>query len=144
MQHGKSPDPSLAEPDKMDFDMDAQGNVDIYFTEIRPGNIKRYSAATKTVKTLVNLPNWGGDESDYLTVTNFKRVEEGVTSIALDPNFKSNHWLYVHWSPLPANVPTFRVSRFTVVGDTILMNSEKVLLSIDGQPGLFGHEQSFV
>ncbi len=133
MQHGKSPDPSLAEPDKMDFDMDAQGNVDIYFTEIRPGNIKRYSAVTKTVKTLIKLPNWGGSSTDYLTVKNSNHVEEGVTGIALDPNFKINHWLYVHWSPLPATAPTFRVSRFTVVGDTILMNSEKVLLSIDAQ-----------
>jgi hypothetical protein len=133
MQHGKSPDPSLAEPDKMDFDIDAQGNVDIYFTEIRPGNIKRYSAVTKTVKTLVKLPNWGGSSTDYLTVKNSNHVEEGLTGVALDPNFKSNHWLYVHWSPLPTTAPTFRVSRFTVVGDTILMNSEKVLLSIDAQ-----------
>ena len=53
VRHGQAPDPGLAEPDKMDFDMDAQGNVDIYYTEIRPGNIKRYRAAAKTAKTLV-------------------------------------------------------------------------------------------
>jgi len=132
VHRGQAPDANLAEPDKMDFDMDAQGNVDIYYTEIRPGNIKRYSAATKTVKTLVKLPNWGLG-SDYQTVHNNNQVEEGVTGIVLDPKFKTNHWIYVHWSPLPDNNEVFKISRFTVTGDTILLSSEKVLLTIPGQ-----------
>lgn len=132
VMHNKQPDPDLAEPDKLAFDMDAQGNTDVYFTEIRPGNIKRYSAATKKVKTLVKLPNWGL-ESDYLTVKNNTSVEEGVTGIALDPNFKTNHWIYVHWSPLPATLAVFRISRFTVTADTILLSSEKILLQFDAQ-----------
>lgn len=132
MQAGKAPDPTLSEPDKLAFDMDAQGNVDIYFTEIRPGKIKRYSAKTKTVKTLVKLPNWGLG-SDYQVVANGKNVEEGVTGIALDPNFKTNGYVYVHWSPLPDSLRVFRISRFTVTGDTILLSSQKILLDIPGQ-----------
>jgi glucose/arabinose dehydrogenase len=132
VHRGQQPDPNLAEPDKMDFDMDAQGNVDIYYTEIRPGNIKRYSAATRTVKTLVKLPNWGLG-SDYTVMKNGNNVEEGVTGIALDPDFKKNHYLYIHWSPLPNNLEVFRISRFTVTGDTILMSSEKVVLEIPAQ-----------
>ena len=132
VQAYKDPDQDLQEPDKMDFSMDEKGNVDIYFVEIRPGKIKRYSAATKTVKTLVKLPNWG-DGSDYQTVHNQNQTEEGVTGIVLDPNFKTNHYIYVHWSPLPDTNQVFRISRFTVVGDTILMASEKIVLTIPGQ-----------
>ena len=132
VQAYKDPDQDLQEPDKMDFSMDAQGNVDIYFVEIRPGNIKRYSGATKKVKTLVKLPNWGNG-SDYQTVHNQNQTEEGVTGIVLDPNFKTNHYIYVHWSPLPDTNQVFRISRFTVAGDTILMASEKVVLTIPGQ-----------
>ncbi len=131
VQRGKAPDPELAEPDKMAFDMDDQGNVDVYFVEIRPGNIKRYNAATKTVKTLVKLPNWGL-ESDYLTVK-LGVTEEGVTGIAMDPNFKTNHWVYIHWSPLPATLAVFRISRFTVTGDTILLSSEKIIMQFPAQ-----------
>lgn len=123
--------PLISEPTKMDFDMDASGNVDIYFVEIRPGNIKRYSGATKTLKTLVKLPNWGGGNSRYFSIES--GVEEGVTGIVLDPNFKSNHFVYVHWSPLPDTLQVFRISRFTVAGDTILLSSQKVLLEIPGQ-----------
>ena len=129
---GLAPDKNLVEPDKMDFDMDAAGNVDIYFTEIRPGNIKRYNGATKTVKTLVKLPNWGLG-SDYRSVPNSRHTEEGVTGIVLDPNFKTNHFIYVHWSPLPDTLDVFRISRFTVTGDTILMSSEKIILQFPAQ-----------
>jgi cytochrome c len=135
MRKGLAPDPSLAEPDKLAFDMDAQGNVDVWFTEIRPGNIKRYSAKTKTVKVLAKLPNWGGPGSDYLTVKNSNNVEEGVTGIALDPNFKTNHFVYIHWSPLPATTAVFRISRFTYdpTADNIPLNSEKILMEFPAQ-----------
>jgi len=129
----------LSEPDKIAFDMDASGNTDVYWVEIRPGKIKRYNAATKTIKLLTQLPNWGRGtgNNDYLTVKNSTSVEEGVTGIALDPNFKTNRWVYIHWSPLPATNEVFRVSRFTITtganGDTILPSSEKVILEIPGQ-----------
>ena len=120
VQRGQAPDPGLSGPVKMDFDMDSKGNVDIYFVELRVGNIKRYNAATKTVTTLVKLPDWTGPE-------------EGVTSIALDRDFKTNHFLYVHWSPQPASLEVYRISRFTVTGNTIDPVSEKIVLQIDGQ-----------
>jgi hypothetical protein len=140
IQSKKQPDPNLQEPDKMAFDMDADGNTDIYFTEIRPGNIKKYSAKTKTVKTLVKLPNWGGGTSNYQTVSNGSagvdqpgNVEEGVTGIALDPNFKTNGWVYIHWSPLPSTLAVFRVSRFTVKNEAIDLGTEKILLQFAAQ-----------
>ena len=43
MRRTIAPDPDPREPDKLAFGMDPQGNVDVCFTEIRPGNIKRYA-----------------------------------------------------------------------------------------------------
>jgi glucose/arabinose dehydrogenase len=131
VRNGIAPDPDLQEPDKLAFNMNADGTVDVYYTEIRPGNIKRYNAKTKTVTTLVSLPNWG--KGSYLTIPNNGNIEEGVTGIALDPNFKTNGWLYVHWSPLPANKPVYRISRFTVANNKIELNTEKIILEIPAQ-----------
>ncbi|MEO6096993.1 MAG: PQQ-dependent sugar dehydrogenase [Fibrobacteria bacterium] len=136
MRRSIAPDPALSEPDKMAFDMDDQGNVDVYFTEIRPANIKRYNAKTKTVTTLGHFPVWTGP---YANKENNKgsNVEEGVTGIVLDPDFKTNHWMYVHWSPASANV--FRVSRFTLEGDKINFATEKILLQFESQRDLCCH-----
>ncbi len=124
VRRGVAPDASLAEPIKMDFDRDAQGNVDIYFVELR-GNVKRYNAVTKTVTTLATLPRWTGP----YTSSGVTNLNEGITGIVLDPQFKTNHFLYIHWSP--ANAIVFRISRFTV-SDNIL-TAEKILLDIPAQ-----------
>ena len=136
MRRSIAPDPQLAEPDKLAFDMDADGNVDVYFTEIRPGNIKRYNAKTKTVTTLTTLPVWKGP---YTGQGNTKgtNIEEGATGIALDPDFKTNGYIYVHWSPASAVV--FRISRFTVANNKIDLTSEKIVLQYEAQRGLCCH-----
>ncbi len=128
LMRDKQPDPNIAEPDKLAFDMDASGNVDVYFTEIRPGNIKRYNAKTKTVTTLATLPVWKGP---YTSVNNSGNIEEGATGIALDPDFKTNGYVYIHWSPASATV--FRISRFTLKNDKLDMASEKIVLDIGAQ-----------
>ncbi|MDB5105424.1 MAG: cytochrome c class [Fibrobacteres bacterium] len=136
MRRTIAPDPNLAEPDKLAFDMDAQGNVDVYFTEIRPGNIKHYNPRTKAVTTLAKLPVWKGP---YAAKDNNKgaNIEEGVTGIALDPGFKTNGWMYIHWSPASENV--FRISRFTVVDDKIDINTEKIVLQFESQRDMCCH-----
>ncbi|HKP95519.1 MAG TPA: PQQ-dependent sugar dehydrogenase, partial [Fibrobacteria bacterium] len=136
MRRSIAPDPGLAEPDKLAFDMDAEGNVDVYFTEIRPGNIKRYNAKTKTVTTLAKLPVWTGPYSDR-TNNKGSNIEEGVTGIALDPNFKTNGWVYIHWSPASAVV--FRISRFTVADNKIDPGTEKIVLEFPAQRSLCCH-----
>ena len=125
-------DNTFGEPAKMAFDMDAEGNVDVYFVELRPGNVKRYNAKTKTTTTLVKLPNWGMS-TDYIKVKNSGNVEEGVHGIALDPNFKTNGYVYIHWSPLPITNEVFRISRFTVANNAIALSTEKVLIDIPAQ-----------
>ena len=136
IQRSVAPDPDLAEPDKLAFDMDAQGNVDLYFTEIRPGNIKHYNSRTKTVSILATLPVWTGP---YYAKDNNRgqNIEEGVTGIALDPNFKTNGYVYIHWSPKSASV--FRISRFTVASDKIDLSSEKIVLEFEAQREMCCH-----
>jgi cytochrome c len=136
MRRSIAPYPDLAEPDKLAFDMDAQGNVDVYFTEIRPANIKHYNPRTKAVTTLITLPVWKGP---YAAKDNNKgtNIEEGVTGVVLDPGFKTNGWMYVHWSPASANV--FRISRFTVVSDKIDIGTEKIVLQYESQRDMCCH-----
>jgi cytochrome c len=136
MRRSIAPDPQLAEPDKLAFDMDAQGNVDVYFTEIRPGYIKHYNPRTKAVTTLATLPVWKGP---YTNKQNNKgaNIEEGATGIVLDPNFKTNGYVYIHWSPASAIV--FRISRFTIANDKIDLGTEKIILQYEAQRDLCCH-----
>ncbi|GAA2336319.1 ThuA domain-containing protein [Dactylosporangium salmoneum] len=61
----------------------------------------------------------------------FPDYESGLLSIALDPAFATNHWVYLFYSPTTASVD--RLSRFTMNGDTLDPASEKVLLDVPVQ-----------
>lgn len=62
----------------------------------------------------------------------FTGNEDGLIGIRLDPNFATTNWVYLYYAPndgVPRNV----LSRFTVVGDTLDLASEKVVLTVDTQ-----------
>jgi cytochrome c len=59
-------------------------------------------------------------------------LEDGLLGIALDPGFATNNWLYLYYSPSAAT-PLQRVSRFTMIGNTLDLSSEKVLLIVSTQ-----------
>ncbi len=105
-------DPATTEPLKMAFDMDAEGNVDVYFVQ-RFGLLRKYDGATKTTVNLgkFTVPTGGSD---------------GLIGIALDPGFKANRWIYLYYS----TTTEWRVSRFTLAGAQVDMASEIVVLSI--------------
>jgi cytochrome c len=98
-----------AEPMKMAFDLlaakteDAKGRVDVYFTE-RLGNVRKYDSKTSKVITLAKIP------------LNINSVEssDGVLGIALDPAFKTNHYVYIYYTFVSASEKNWRVSRFTL------------------------------
>lgn len=102
-----------SEPLKMAFDMDAQGNVDVYFTQ-RFGLLRKYVGATKTV---VNLHKF----------TLLTGSSDGLQGIALDPDFKANRWIYLFYS---GSATEWRVSRFTLSGDKLDPATEKILLKV--------------
>jgi cytochrome c len=101
-----------SEPLKMAFDMDAAGNVDVYFVQ-RFGLLRKYNAATKATVNLAKFTVPTGSS-------------DGLIGIALDPAFKSNHWIYLYYS----TNADWRVGRFTLNGETLDMASEKVLITI--------------
>jgi cytochrome c len=58
--------------------------------------------------------------------------EDGLLGIALDPNFRTNQWVYLFYSPA-GSVPKQNVSRFTMNGDVLDKSSERVVLEIPTQ-----------
>lgn len=110
-------DPSLQEPIKMALDKNAQGDVDVYFTQ-RYGQVRKYDGTTRAVVTLLNL-GYGADSIDAAN-------SEGLIGIALDPAFRTDNWLYL----FIGIKNTWRLSRFTVIGGRISPTSERIILRI--------------
>lgn len=55
--------------------------------------------------------------------------ERGLLGMAFDPNFSTNHYLYVYYTR--QNKVNNRISRFTASGDTVVPGSETVVLDLD-------------
>jgi cytochrome c len=106
---------NLNEPLRMAFDMNSQGEVDIYFVE-KAGKLRKYDAVTKAV---INLG----------TISVRTTGEHGLLGIALDPGFKANKRLYLFYGAGQGTYE-FRLSRFTLTGNTLDMASEKIMLRI--------------
>ena len=58
--------------------------------------------------------------------------EFGLTGLALDPNFDTNGWIYLTYSPSGSEARDV-VSRFTVVGDALDLSSEIEVLEVTTQ-----------
>jgi glucose/arabinose dehydrogenase len=56
--------------------------------------------------------------------------ERGLLGIAIDPNFSSNHYIYVYYT-VPGSTAHNRISRFTANGDVAVSGSEKQLLNLN-------------
>ena len=55
--------------------------------------------------------------------------ERGLLGIAFDPNFNSNHYIYLYYTV--SSGANNRISRFTANGDLALSGSEQVILNLD-------------
>ncbi len=84
----------------------------------RRGLMKMYLPETKTVKLLSAF--------DVCTEGNY---EDGLLGLAIDPNFTENHYLYLYYSPPCENTNQW-LSRFTMSGDSLIRESEKVILEV--------------
>jgi glucose/arabinose dehydrogenase len=74
----------------------------------------------------------------FLTVTVNSSGERGLLGVAFDPNFASNHYVYVYYT---ATSPALhnRVSRFTANGDVAVPGSETVLLDLNNLSSATNH-----
>ena len=90
----------------------------VVFTQ-RKGAVKLYDPETEAVKQIALL--------DVHT-----KFEDGLMGIAKDPDFYRNHWIYMYYSPA-GDEPVQHLSRFLLLGDSLIMSSEKLILTVDVQ-----------
>ena len=69
----------------------------------------------------------------FLTLTTDTQFFRGLLGVAFDPNFSTNHYVYVFYTATSPNLHD-RVSRFTANGDVAVAGSEKVLLDLPDFP----------
>ncbi|HEU5470216.1 MAG TPA: ThuA domain-containing protein [Actinophytocola sp.] len=110
--------------DPLDMDIDRTGRV---FLVERGGAVKVYDPAARLTRLAARF--------DVLV-----EHTHGMHGIALDPDFLSNHWLYLYYSPL--GDPASRVSRLTFdeATGTIDRASERILLTFAAQRQVNAHE----
>ncbi|MDX6694270.1 MAG: hypothetical protein QOF02_1873 [Blastocatellia bacterium] len=66
----------------------------------------------------------------FLTVTTDATGERGLLGLAFDPNFAANQFVYVYYT-VTSSPRHNRVSRFTANGDTVVPNSEVVVIELN-------------
>ena len=105
-------------------------NLDILVAQ-RRGEVMLYKNSTKTIKQA------GALDVYWKTHTKGVNAEEGILGLQIDPDFKTNHYVYLYYSPADTSVN--RLSRFTMTGDTIDNKTEKVILQLYSQREICCH-----
>jgi cytochrome c len=104
-------------------------NGDIIFLE-RKGAIKYFDqkiGKTEVISTLEVSTKYNKNAKGEI-----REAEDGVLGVALDPDFKNNHWVYIYYAPKgeePKNV----LSRFVLNDKKLDLASEKVVLTVPVQ-----------
>ena len=103
----------LAQPMQLKLAPDGR----IFFNELK-GSLKIWKPETQGVVEAGVVPTFGEQENGFL-------------GFALDPQFATNHWIYLFYSP--TNYSGQRLSRFVMNGDLLDFASEKVMLEFGEQ-----------
>lgn len=74
----------------------------------------------------------------FLTLTVDSSGERGLLGVAFDPDFQTNHYVYVYYTAR-TSARHNRVSRFTANGDVVVPGSERVLLSLNNLSSATNH-----
>ncbi len=105
----------------LDFNLEEPMELDeipgkgIIFVE-RQGALKFFDFESNTTKLITELKV-------------YTEKEDGLLGIAVDPNYIINNWIYLFYSSL-GDVAKQHISRFTLIGDQLDLDSEKILLEI--------------
>jgi cytochrome c len=87
----------------------------------RRGKMKMYHPETRQVSLMA--------EFDVCTEGNY---EDGLLGLAADPYFNENHYIYLYYSP-PCSIKSQFLSRFTMIGDSLIRSSEKLIMEVPVQ-----------
>ncbi|PYO09980.1 MAG: cytochrome C [Gemmatimonadetes bacterium] len=91
----------------------------------RHGFVNLYTPKTGRVRRIATIPV----STKY---ADSSQAEDGLLGLAADPNFATNRWIYMYYSPAgpePKNV----LARYTMKGDSLDLSSRKVLLEVGTQ-----------
>lgn len=58
--------------------------------------------------------------------------EDGLMGMAKDPNYDKNHWIYLYYAPAGEEWVN-NLSRFVYIADSLLLDSEKIMLQVPVQ-----------
>jgi cytochrome c len=109
-------DEKLYEPTELAVTNDGR----VFYAE-RHGKVRIYNPKTKpSIKTVAEVPVY--DKHEY-----------GLMGVGLDPNFDTNHWIYLYYSPVTNPSDTAqRLSRFVFdeAKQMIDLSSEKVVMRV--------------
>ncbi|GGM27622.1 MULTISPECIES: ThuA domain-containing protein [Micromonospora] len=83
----------------------------------RGGQVKIFKPGTNSTVTAGTLSVYTGGE-------------DGLTGLALDPNFATNGYVYLYHSPAGSATDVNRVSRYTLTGDTLNTSSGVTVIDI--------------
>ena len=95
----------------------------------RKGAIKLYDPKTEATQVIYTMPishrylNKDGDQSE---------AEDGLLGMALDPQFDTNHWLYLYYSQ-SGEEPVNILTRWEFRDDKLIESSRKVILKVPVQ-----------
>lgn len=93
-------------------------NGDVLFVE-RKGGIKYYGQDSEEIKQIAHINVFSG-------------IEDGLLGMVLDPGFVENNFIYLYYAVDGENSIN-RLSRFELIGDNLLLDSESIVLEIPTQ-----------
>jgi cytochrome c len=105
-------------------------NLDILVAQ-RRGEVLIYKNTTKKIKEAGKLDVY------FKTSNPDVNAEEGLLGMAADPKFAVNKYIYLFYSPFDKSVN--RLSRFKMVNDQIVKESEKIILEFYSQREICCH-----
>ncbi len=96
-------------------------NLDVLVIQ-RRGEVMLFKNETKTLKQVGFLNVY------YKAITHDYNIEEGVLGLVKDPDFRTNNWVYIYYSPVGTSVN--RLSRFNFQNDKLDNATEKIILEV--------------
>lgn len=107
-------------------------NNDVLIAQ-RRGEVMLYSDATKELKEIAKF-----DVYSKTLNTPGVNAEEGLMGLQKDPNFATNNWIYVYYSPT-GDESVNRLSRFKYKDGVWDMDSEQKILDVNSQREICCH-----
>ena len=105
-------------------------NLDVLIAQ-RRGEILHYNSQTKEITEVAKLDVY------WKTSVQGVNAEEGVLGLQKDPNYETNNWIYVYYSPTDKEVN--RLSRFKFKDGVWDMSSEQNILELYSQRQICCH-----